>query len=146
MPLGGGGLSAGIAIAMKSEWPQTLVVGCSPANAAVMIRSVEAGRVVEPPSGPTLSDGTAGGLEAGTITLPLCRDWIDEFVTVSEHEIALALRLVVQKEAMLIEGAAAVAVAGYRRLAARFTERPVVVVLSGANIAAETLARVLADR
>jgi threonine dehydratase len=140
IPLGGGGLSAGVAIAIKSIWPSTRVVACSPSNSAVMIRSIEAGHIVEAPSSSTISDGTAGGVEEGSITFDLCRDWVDEFVEVSEREISAGLRETIEAESLLIEGAAAVAVAGYKKLARTFrAPGEVIIILTGANIARETL-------
>jgi threonine dehydratase len=145
VPLGGGGLAAGIAIAAKSAWPETRVIGCSPLNSAVMARSIEAGRIIDLPSLPTLSDGTAGGVEEGSITFELCRSWIDEFVTVSEEEIASSMRLMLEEEHAVVEGAGAVAVAGYRQLAESLTGTTTAVVLSGANVSTETLVSVLSS-
>ena len=139
VPLGGGGLSAGIAISVKAEWPSTHIIACSPANSQVMIRSVEAGRLLDLPSLPTISDGTAGGIEMGAITFDLCGAWIDEFLTVSEEEIAESMVQVIENERILIEGSAAVSVAGYQKIAHRFTSESVVVVLSGANVSRGTL-------
>jgi threonine dehydratase len=144
IPLGGGGLSAGTALALKSVWPAARVVACSPSNSAVMMRSVEAGEVLDLDSEPTISDGTAGGVEAGAITFELCREFLDDYVEVPEDEIASALRATVERELLLAEGSAAVAVAGYLRLAERYRgARDVVIVLSGANIATKTLVGVL---
>ena len=146
VPVGGGGLAAGIAIGAKSVWPKTRVIGCSPLNSDVMARSIEAGRIVELPSLPTLSDGTAGGVEEGSITFELCRSWVDEFVTVSEDEIRTAMRRVLEDERLMLEGAAAAAVAGYLKLQPRFSPTDTaVVILSGANVSAGTLATVLSS-
>jgi threonine dehydratase len=90
--LGGGGLLAGVAAHLKSIWPGTVVIGCSPENSAVMIESLKAGRILDLPSAPTLSDGTAGGVEAGAITFDWCRTLGDAYVTVSEDEIRQAMR------------------------------------------------------
>lgn len=142
--LGGGGLSAGVAISAKATWPNTQVIACSPVNSPVMIRSIEAGRILELPTLPTLSDGTAGGIEEDTITFDLCRDRIDEFITVTEDEIVESLSQVIETEFMVIEGAAAVAVAGFRKVARRYVRsESVVVVLSGANVSRGTLLGVL---
>jgi threonine dehydratase len=144
VPLGGGGLAAGVGTAIKSVWPSTLLVGCSPAASPAMIRSLEAGSIIPVPIGATLSDGTAGGVEEGSITFELCRAVLDEVVEVPEDEIANSLRDMIEHELLLVEGAAAVAVAGFRRAAERL-EGPggVVIVLSGANISTGTLLEVL---
>jgi threonine dehydratase len=141
--LGGGGLVGGIGAWLKSRSPSTRLVACSPANSQVMIQSVKAGRVVEIESLPTLSDGTAGGVEADTITFPLVRDVVDEFVTVGEEEIAIAMRTVMEGHHMLIEGAAGVAVAAYEQQRRTWAGGNVAIVLCGANIALGTLKGIL---
>ena len=79
----------------------------------------------------------------GAITFDLCGAWIDEFLTVSEEEIAESMVKVIENERILIEGSAAVSVAGYQKIAHRFTSESVVVVLSGANVSRGTLLDVL---
>jgi threonine dehydratase len=141
--LGGGGLISGIAGYLKSVRPGVRIVGCSPENSQVMIQSVEAGEILDLPSLPTLSDGTAGGVEPGAITFDLCRALVDEYTTVTEDDIAGSLREFIQTHHMMIEGSAAVAIASLLRLRGRFAGRNVVVVLCGANIAAEKLKELL---
>lgn len=77
VPVGGGGLAAGIASVLKAADPAIRVVGCQPAASDVMRQSVAAGRVVEADWRPTLSEGTVGGLEAGAITLEPCSRFVD---------------------------------------------------------------------
>jgi threonine dehydratase len=143
IPLGGGGLAGGIGAYLKSIDPGVMIVGCSPENSQVMIQSVKAGRILDLPSLPTLSDGTAGGVERGSITFDLCRELVDDYVTVTEDEIADSVRLFIGAHHMLIEGAAAVAVASYLRMRDRLAGKNVVIVISGANISPETLKTVL---
>jgi threonine dehydratase len=137
--LGGGGLIGGIGAYLKAIGREVEMVACSPENSAVMHHSIAAGRVLEMDSLPTLSDGTAGAVEAGAITLDICRSVVGHRVLVSEEEIKAALRLIVGRHHTLIEGAAAVAVAGYLKEKERYRGRSVVIVLCGANIALETL-------
>lgn len=141
--LGGGGLSAGIAGYLKAVRPEVEVIAASPANAPVMHESVAAGRILPIPSLPTLSDGTAGGVEEGSVTFELCRRHVDRFVLADEEQIRRAMRLVVGRHHMLIEGAAGVAVAGCLAERERLAGRRVVVVLCGANVGLETLAEVI---
>ena len=141
--VGGGGLIGGIAGYLKARNPGIHIVGCQPENSQVMRQSVLAGRILDLPSLPTLSDGTAGGVEPGSITLPLVRDHVDEFVTVSEGEIAEAMRSFMATEHMMIEGAAGTALAGFARQRSTLAGKTVVVVLCGANIALETLKSIL---
>jgi threonine dehydratase len=141
--LGGGGLISGIAGYLKSIRPGVSIVGCSPVNSQVMIESVKAGKILELPSLPTLSDGTAGGLEPGSITFDLCRKLVDDYESLSENEIRESLRQYLQIHHMLIEGAAAAALAGCVKRRGRLAGKNVVVVLCGANISLETLKEVL---
>ena len=141
--VGGGGLISGIAGYLKAIRPDVRVVGCSAENSQVMIQSVQAGRILDLPSLPTLSDGTAGGIEPDSITFELCRTLVDEFVTVTEDEIMGTLRSFIDAHHMLIEGAAAVAIASYLKTADRWADRNAVIVICGANIGCETLRRIL---
>ncbi len=142
--LGGGGLLGGIGGYLKGIGRRVTIVACSPENSAVMHHSLAAGRILDMESKPTLSDGTAGAVEAGTITFDLCRNVVDDSVLVSEAEIADAMRLVIGHHHTLIEGAAGVAVAAFLKTASRHRGRRIGIVLCGANIAIDTLAMVLA--
>jgi threonine dehydratase len=132
--LGGGGLISGIAGYLKSVRPGVEIIGCSPENSQVMIRSIEAGRILDLPSLPTLSDGTAGGVEAGSITFELCRNLVDRYVTVTEDEIRRSLRQFVDTHDMAIEGAAAVAIASHSKITEEYRGKSVVIIICGGNI------------
>ncbi len=141
--LGGGGLACGIAGVLKRLGHTARIIACSPENSATMIASVRAGRILDVPSLPTLSDGTAGGVEAGAITFDLCRALVDDYLTVPEAEIAETLRAFIDGHHLLIEGAAAVAIAGLRQVASSLAGQNVVVVLCGGNIGLDTLRTIL---
>lgn len=141
--VGGGGLIGGIAGWLKARRPAVRIVGVQPENSQVMRQSVLAGRMLELPSLPTISDGTAGGVELDTVTFPLVRDHVDEIVTVTEDEIVAAMRAFMAVEHMMIEGAAGTALAGFARQRAALAGRTAVVVLCGANIALDRLKAVL---
>ena len=141
--VGGGGLIGGIASYLKQVKPQVQVFGCSPRNSQVMALSVEAGQLLDLPSLPTLSDGTAGGVEAGSITFPLCRDYVDRYISVSEEEIAATLREFLGAQHMLIEGSAAVAIAAFLQTAGQLPGARVAILLCGANISLNTLKNIL---
>jgi threonine dehydratase len=141
--LGGGGMISGIGGFLKPQSPGVQIIGCSPQNSQVMIQSVKAGKILDLPSLPTLSDGTTGGIEPGSITLDLCREFVDAYITVTEEEIKDSLREFIQTQHMLIEGSAAVAVAAFKKQADRFSGLNVVVVICGGNISLETLKTVL---
>ena len=141
--MGGGGLMAGMAGYLKSVFQAIEMIGCSPANSPVMARSVQAGQIVEIDSLPTLSDGTAGGLEPGAMTFDLCRTLVDEFVLVTEAEIASAIRFALESQHLLVEGAAGVAIASCLKQKDRLRGKTVVVVICGANISLEALKQLL---
>ena len=141
--LGGGGMISGIGGFLKPQSPGVQIIGCSPQNSQVMIQSVKAGKILDLPSLPTLSDGTAGGIEPGSITLDLCREFVDAYITVTEEEIKESLREFMQTQHMLIEGSAAVAVAAFKKQADRLAGKNVAVIICGGNISLETLKTVL---
>jgi threonine dehydratase len=140
--VGGGGLIGGIGSYCK-ELPgfpkpgsssSVQIIGCLPENSPVMLESVRAGRIVEMEGLPTLSDGTAGGMEPDAITFDLCRRVVDDWLTVSEAEIVQAMRLIYHSHGETIEGAAGVAVAALLQTGQRFAGKAVAVVICGGNI------------
>lgn len=141
--VGGGGLISGIGTWIKAHAPGTRIIGCQPHNSPEMSASVEAGRYVDTPSSPTLSDGSAGGFERDAITFDLCRHLVDRFLLVSEEEIETSIRLMIDKHSKLVEGAAGVAVACFTKNAAMFAGGDTVIVICGANISRETLKQIL---
>ncbi|KJE93302.1 L-threonine ammonia-lyase [Capsaspora owczarzaki ATCC 30864] len=144
--VGGGGLIGGMAAFLKALVPNVRIVGCSPMQSCVMVRSVEAGRIVdEAEDSETLSDGTAGGIEPGSLTFDVCRDLVDEWVTVSEVEIARAMRFMLEYHHRVVEGAAGVAIAAFRKHAQRFAGQTVAIVLCGSNVSMNHVAQVSSD-
>jgi threonine dehydratase len=141
--LGGGGMISGIAGFLKSTCPDAQIIGCSPENSQVMIQSVKAGKILDLPSLPTISDGTAGGVEPGSVTLDYCRDLVDDYITLTEDQIKESLLEFMQVHHMLIEGAAAVAIAACVKQGGYFAGKNVVVIICGANISLETLKSIL---
>ena len=139
--VGGGGLIGGIGSYLKAVSPHTEIVGCWPENSPVMYECMRAGRVVDVPEQPTLSESTAGGLEPDSLTLDVCRRVIDRGVLVTESEILSAMRLFLESEHWLIEGAAAVAVAAYLKEAPRYHGKRAAIVICGRNLSPEALQR-----
>jgi threonine dehydratase len=92
---------------------------------------------------PTLSDATAGGIEPGSITFSLCRDYVDDFIILNEDEIASAIRHVYNEEKMTIEGGAALSVAAIRKNRDMFRGKRVVAIISGRKIDESILKMVL---
>ena len=141
--VGGGGLIGGIAIYLKAHRPGTRIIGCQPERSAAMYHCVRAGRIVSTEHGETLSDGSAGDVEPGSITFPVCRDLVDDYLLVSEEEIGDAIRFMVDAHHKIVEGAAAVSVAALLKRKSEFRGRTVAIVICGANIALSTLKTVL---
>jgi threonine dehydratase len=139
--VGGGGLIGGIGAYMKHASPQTEIVGCWPQNSPVLYESIKAGRILDVPEQPTLSESTAGGLEPGSVTLEVCASVIDRSVLVSEDEILDAMKKVRAVHGWIIEGAAAVAVAAFLKETQRYRGKQVAVVICGANLSPEALSR-----
>ena len=142
--VGGGGLISGIGSYLKAKMPGTDIIGCWPENAPAMHGCIEKGEIWDVPETDTLSDGSAGGVEEGAITFPLCQQVIDRHVLVSEAEIAAAMRDTAVTERYIIEGAAGVAVAAALKTGADYAGRKVAVVVCGRNIAIETFRQVMA--
>ena len=142
--IGGGGLISGVASVRKDHNPDIRVVGCQPAASPVMARSVEAGKIVFVESDPTLSDGTAGGIEEDTLTFDLCRELVDDYELVDEGAIARAMVQFIETQHQLAEGAAGVALAALLQRASEYQNRNVVVLICGGNVSAATLRKVLA--
>ena len=142
VPIGGGGLIAGVACAVKNLNPRVKVYGVQAANAPSMAVSVKNDAITTLDSVATFADGIAVKTP-GDLTYELTRQYVDEVVTVSEDEIAAAILALIEKQKLIAEGAGAVAVA-----AAMFGKLPiegknVVCVVSGGNIDVNILSRVI---
>ena len=141
--VGGGGLISGVGGYLKSVQKNVKMVAVSPKNSCVMYESIKAEKQLDLPSDPTLSDGTAGGVEMGSITFELCQRIVDEFILVTEDEIADGIRIGVEKHHQLIEGAAGAAIAGFMKLKDKLNGQTVVIVMCGGNISSEVLKSIL---
>ena len=132
--LSGGGLIAGIALALKLQKPDVRIVGISMARGAAMIESLAAGHPIEVEEMPTLADSLGGGIGLDNrYTFELVRDYVDATVTLSEEEIAAGIRHAYFEEQVIVEGGGAV---GLGALLAGKVEpgEKTIVLLSGRNI------------
>lgn len=142
VPIGGGGLIAGIAFAIKSLRPSVKVYGVQAAGAPSMFRSIKEGKIGTLDSVSTIADGIAVK-RPGDLTYELVSKYVDDIATVTEDEICAAILKLIEKQKMIAEGAGAVSVA-----AAMFHKFPlegkkVVSVISGGNIDVTSLNRVI---
>jgi threonine dehydratase len=142
--VGGGGLIAGIASYLKAVNPKIEVVACLPENAPVMYECIMAGKIIEVPEKPTLSDATAGGIEAGSITFAICQQCVDTYVTVSEEEILASMKLVIKHHHLIIEGSAGVAVASLLKEKNRYQGKKVALIICGGNVSEAVLKSIAA--
>jgi len=141
VPTGGGGLLAGVAIAVKTLRPDVRVVGIQAKDAAAYPASLEQGRPVQLASMKTMADGIAVGLP-GQITFAAVRDHVDEIRTVSEDSLSRAVLAIVERAKQVVEPAGAAAVAALLDSPHDF-ETPVVAVLSGGNMDPLLLGKVI---
>lgn len=145
--VGGGGLVSGIGSRIKSSTSDVEIVGCWPENAPAMLECMKVGTIIGVQEKETLSDGTAGGIDDNALTLSICQDVISTTVTVTENEIANAMKLVYDHHHYIVEGAAGVALASLFKNASKYKNKNVVVILCGGNISKDkfNLAMDMAD-
>ena len=143
VPIGGGGLMSGISGYLKTAASCVKIIGCQPENSPVMAESIKAGRIIEMVSKPTLADGSAGGIEPDSITFAVCREYVDEYVLVSEAQLEEALKLSLEKNHMLIEGAAALSIAAFLKTKEQYKDNEVVLIISGRKISIDNLRKIL---
>jgi threonine dehydratase len=142
VPVGGGGLASGVAIAVKSARPQVEVIGVQVDSVAAYPESLRRGEPVAVDSALTIADGIAVK-RPGDLTLGLVREWLDDVVVVPEDDVAEAMVLLMEKAKLVVEGAGAVGVAALLGgQAAPAASGTTCVVLSGGNVDAGLLASV----
>ncbi|MBF6600671.1 MAG: threonine ammonia-lyase [Dehalococcoidia bacterium] len=142
VPLGGGGLAGGIAVAVKARRPRARVVGVQVAAATGVVRALAAGRPTSIACGPTIADGIAVG-GPGPVTFPLLQRYLDDVLVVDEDAVAQAMVLLLERAKLVVEGAGAVGVAALLAGKLDVGGQRVAVVLSGGNVDINMLARVV---
>jgi threonine dehydratase len=134
VPLSGGGLISGIALAMKSANPAIRVIGVSMERGPVMYACLQAGKLVDLPEEPTLADALVGGFGGrNNYTFRMCQALLDETMLVSEEEIAEAMAFMLEAHHLVVEGGGAVGIAALRSGRLKVGEH-VAVVVSGGNV------------
>lgn len=143
VPLSGGGLIAGIALALKSTNPAIRVIGVSMAEGAVMAKSLMVGEPVQMAESPTLADSLQGGIGMDNkFTFKMVQDLVDEVVLVSEDEIAAAMAFAIHEHHLVVEGAGAVGIAAVRAGKVDVNGRNVALIISGGNVAIPRLLQI----
>ena len=134
VPMGGGGLVSGVGLAMKAAAPRTRVVGVEVQASAPFTVSLKAGRITEITPQASLADALVGNLEPESITFPLVEQVVDEVVTVSEQELAQAMKGLAGEERLIVEGGAAAGVAAIVNGKASAPGQRVVALVTGGNV------------
>jgi threonine dehydratase len=142
VPIGGGGLIAGVACAVKETNPKICVIGVQTSKLPSMKAAIEKGELVTLPAKVTIADGIAVRC-AGAVTFPLVQKYVDDIVTVDDEEIANAILLLLEKEKTLTEGAGAVAAAAVLQRKILQTGKKVGILIGGGNIDVSLLSRII---
>ena len=142
VPIGGGGLIAGLAYAVKNLKPDCRIVGVQAAGAPSMAESLKEGKIITLSSVDTVADGIKVKTP-GDLTFDMCREYVDEVVTVSEGEIASAILTVLEKQKLVAEGAGAVGIAAAMYGKVDLRGKTVCALLSGGNVDVTMLERII---
>ena len=140
---GAGGLLTGSSGWLKSHNPAVETFGVSPKNSPVMYESMRANEMIEIETFATLADTCAGGVDLDSITLDLCRRYVDEIVLLSEKEIEASIRLLFEQHRLVVEGSGALGVGGLLKRKARFKGKKVVAVVCGRNVDLNVFRRII---
>jgi len=141
---GGGGLLTGSAGWLKFHNSDVEAFGVSPANSPVMYESMRTNKMVEMDTQPTLADTCAGGIDLDSITLDLCRRYVDEIVLLTEKEIEASIRLLFEQHRLVTEGSGALSIGGLLKRKERFKGKKVVAVVCGRNVNLEVFKKIIA--
>ncbi len=132
LPVGGGGLAAGVASIFKTISPKTRIIGIEPAGAPAMLESIKANKILELDKIDKFVDGAAVQ-RVGDLTFPICRDLLDEVVTVPEGRICTTILKMYNEEAIVVEPAGALSIAVLDRYREQIKGKHVVCIVSGSN-------------
>jgi len=131
--MGGGGLISGIGSVLKAFSPHTKIYGVAAKNSNALAQAIVKGYVVDVLHQPTLADGCAGGIDEDTLTLPLAQAVVDQVIECDETEIIAALQKLGREDNILVEGAAALALAGFYQIKDQCRGQNNIIVLCGGN-------------
>ncbi|WP_417766565.1 hydroxyectoine utilization dehydratase EutB [Stappia sp.] len=147
VPLSGGGLAAGVALAAKAVKPSIKVIGVTMDRGAAMYASVRAGKPVEVEEVASLADSLGGGIGLeNRLTFAMCRDLLDDYVLVTEDEIYDAMQTLYYEDRMVAEGASVVGIAATKAGRLPAFDGPVATILTGRNVDMTSFTDVVAGR
>jgi threonine dehydratase len=144
VPIGGGGLIAGVAIAAKAINPQIKIYGAEPVTSPTMTAALKAGRVVAIEEQETIADGCAGNIEPDSITFPIIQHLVDGIILVSEGSIRSVIAKLAREDHVMIEGSAAVSIAALGEI--RPEGQKVAAIVSGRNMSLDLFAEVISSK
>jgi threonine dehydratase len=142
VPVGGGGLIAGVGVAVKSVRPQTRVIGVEPEHAPTLNVSLKAGHVVRIDTKPTLADGLAIA-EVGKLCFEIAKQVVDDLVMVNEAQIAMSVLRLLELEKTVVEGGGAVPLAAALQRSMSLEGKKVVLCLCGGNIDVTLISKII---
>ena len=134
VPVGGGGLIAGVGCAVKAIDDAVEVIGVQSVASPVMCESIRRGRIVEMELEDSVAEALHGGIEEGSVTFDMCREYVDDFILVQEEAIVEAIATLLATQHQIVEGAGAVGVAALMEEPERFRGHKTGVIITGANI------------
>jgi len=141
VPVGGGGLISGIALAVKALKPSVEIIGVNPESAPAMYNAFYQTSQAE--VWETLAEALSGAIETDSITIPIAREHVARMVQVSEAAIAEAMRWCIDTQGWIVEGGGAVGIAALRRGVVPVSDVPTVIVVGGGNVDGDVIRRVL---
>lgn len=133
LPIGGGGLAAGVTVAVKSKKPKVKVIGVQSKAFPAMKTSIDKGRIVESSNGSTIADGISVK-RPGELTFKILEEYVDDIVTVGDNEIVKAMFLLMERTKLVVEPAGAAGLAYLISNGNPFKDKKVVTVLTGGNV------------
>lgn len=134
VPLGGGGLASGVGLALKAVAPKVTLIGVEAEASTPFTVGLEAGRITEITPRPSVADGLVGNLEPASMTFALVKQVVDRVVTVSEEDLARAMKGLASEERLIVEGAGAASVAAIMTGKASAAGQRVVAIVTGGNV------------
>jgi threonine dehydratase len=145
VPVSGGSILSGVAVAAKGLKPSVEVLGVQPENVAAMYYCLKAGKIINIPMKPTMAEGLDGNIEQGCITFEIVQRYVDEIVLSNEDAMKRMIRILWEKEKQVAEASGAISIAPVVDTPKRFAGRRTVAVITGGNIDEAVLQQILAS-
>ena len=143
--MGGGGLISGISAVLKAVNPKIKVWGVSAENSCTLGDSLKLGKIVDTKHLPTLADGVSGGIDSDTVTFEICQSTVDDLLWCDEKEITSSFLKFAFDEHQIVEGSAALALAGYEKVSDQLKGQTSVVIACGANVDQSLVQKLLSE-